>query len=253
MAKHLFRAEQDEVAPSDVASPQAVDWPQGGAELRTTARQQRRSAWQKILAAQQHSGQSISTFCRTHRLAESTFYFWRKRLAGSNDLLTDGRFAASGDVALLPGGTQQQKKILTQSHSMSQSDVPTQDASLTQKASSISNDTLAANAIHMKNAARSPGESVANEGRSSKTCSHPSSSIRRAGSMSIRHESSSAHATSSSSFVPVRVAARACGRIAIRLPNGVRIHVASPVDERALATVLSALSHGIDRSEESRC
>jgi len=40
----------------------------------------RRRAWEATLAAQQSSGQSISSWCQRHSIALSTFSYWRKRL-----------------------------------------------------------------------------------------------------------------------------------------------------------------------------
>ncbi len=39
-----------------------------------------RERWAVLIAAQARSGQSISRFCRSHRLTESQYYYWRKRL-----------------------------------------------------------------------------------------------------------------------------------------------------------------------------
>jgi len=41
--------------------------------------------WRGILRAQGQSGQRIHEFCRVHRLGESTFYFWRRKLALRED------------------------------------------------------------------------------------------------------------------------------------------------------------------------
>ena len=41
----------------------------------------RRAHWQRLLAEQQANGLSITTWCFQQDLRETTFYYWRKRLA----------------------------------------------------------------------------------------------------------------------------------------------------------------------------
>ena len=36
--------------------------------------------WNELLAEQAGSGQSVAVFCREHRLTESQFYTWKRRL-----------------------------------------------------------------------------------------------------------------------------------------------------------------------------
>jgi hypothetical protein len=58
-------------------------------------------------------------------------------------------------------------------------------------------------------------------------------------------------------FVPVHVAERsaAAGAVEILLADGCRVHVAAPVDRRALADVLAVLrsAAGVDVQEGDRC
>jgi transposase-like protein len=59
--------------------------------------------WRKILEAQRQSGQSVEAFCRTHRLGESTFYFWRRALNPRKEPLARSRPASStGNAAFVP-------------------------------------------------------------------------------------------------------------------------------------------------------
>ena len=44
------------------------------------AKQFRRQRWQQLITQQQHSGATVERFCRKHRIGQSTFYAWRKRL-----------------------------------------------------------------------------------------------------------------------------------------------------------------------------
>jgi hypothetical protein len=43
--------------------------------------EQRRAHWQRLVAEQQASGQSIVAWCFQENICEQTFYYWRKRLA----------------------------------------------------------------------------------------------------------------------------------------------------------------------------
>jgi len=36
--------------------------------------------WQSLFSEQEQSGQSVAAFCRTRELAESRYYYWKKRL-----------------------------------------------------------------------------------------------------------------------------------------------------------------------------
>jgi transposase-like protein len=42
--------------------------------------EERRCAWESRLAAHQSSGLSVSSWCKQHSIALSTFSYWRKRL-----------------------------------------------------------------------------------------------------------------------------------------------------------------------------
>ena len=48
------------------------------------AKHQRRdsSQWEKIVSAQERSGQSARAFCKSESIGEASFYKWRKRLRG---------------------------------------------------------------------------------------------------------------------------------------------------------------------------
>ena len=41
----------------------------------------RREYWLQQITLQQHSGQSVKTFCQSRALTEQSFYWWRKKLA----------------------------------------------------------------------------------------------------------------------------------------------------------------------------
>jgi len=43
--------------------------------------EQRRATWQRLLAEQQASGDSVTSWCFTQDISLQTFYYWRKRLA----------------------------------------------------------------------------------------------------------------------------------------------------------------------------
>jgi hypothetical protein len=44
----------------------------------------RREYWQQQIARQEQSGQSVKAFCQSQGLTEQSFYWWRKRLEGSD-------------------------------------------------------------------------------------------------------------------------------------------------------------------------
>lgn len=44
-------------------------------------KEQARSYWHGVLERWQQSGLSVSQFCREHRISESGFYTWRKKLS----------------------------------------------------------------------------------------------------------------------------------------------------------------------------
>ena len=54
---------------------------------------QRERFWRTTVQSWQASGQSIRSFCRQHRLAETAFHFWRKELR---------RRQAEGQPAFVP-------------------------------------------------------------------------------------------------------------------------------------------------------
>jgi putative transposase len=59
--------------------------------------------WAELIGQQQHSGLSVTAFCRQHGFSDQTFYNWRKRLAGNEPV----RFAlvaadATAAAELLP-------------------------------------------------------------------------------------------------------------------------------------------------------
>ncbi len=59
--------------------------------------------WRGIIREQRHSGLSIHKFCRAHRLGESTFYLWRRRLARRKEALARSRPRPSvGTAAFVP-------------------------------------------------------------------------------------------------------------------------------------------------------
>lgn len=41
----------------------------------------RERAWRRHIASQPGSGQTIRSYCETHRLRETSFYFWRTEIA----------------------------------------------------------------------------------------------------------------------------------------------------------------------------
>lgn len=45
------------------------------------SKEQARAYWQKILQRWQQSGLSAPQFCRKHKISDSGFYTWRKKLA----------------------------------------------------------------------------------------------------------------------------------------------------------------------------
>jgi len=50
--------------------------------------------WDFVLAEHARSGLSISEFCRREGVSQTSFYYWRKKLAGSNSA-SPGRFATA--------------------------------------------------------------------------------------------------------------------------------------------------------------
>lgn len=44
----------------------------------------RREYWQQQIARQEQSGQTVKAFCQSQGLTEQSFYWWRKRLEGSD-------------------------------------------------------------------------------------------------------------------------------------------------------------------------
>ena len=56
--------------------------------------------WRRLLERWQRSGLSVRAFCRRHRLAEPTFYTWRRTL-GEGDRTTNGS-QGPGAVTFLP-------------------------------------------------------------------------------------------------------------------------------------------------------
>ena len=45
----------------------------------------RREYWRQQIALQQQSGQSVKAFCQLRALTEQSFYWWRKRLEGTDE------------------------------------------------------------------------------------------------------------------------------------------------------------------------
>jgi hypothetical protein len=43
--------------------------------------EERRATWQRLLAEQQASGHSVTSWCFAQDISLQTFYYWRKRLA----------------------------------------------------------------------------------------------------------------------------------------------------------------------------
>ena len=46
-----------------------------------TRRSQRRPYWQAVVKQQKRSGLSVAEFCRSHDVAEASFYAWKRRLS----------------------------------------------------------------------------------------------------------------------------------------------------------------------------
>ena len=44
---------------------------------------QKREYWDKLIAEQEASGQTIRAFCKERGISDHSFYFWRKRLGTS--------------------------------------------------------------------------------------------------------------------------------------------------------------------------
>jgi putative transposase len=44
---------------------------------------QKREYWNKLIAEQEASGQTIRAFCEEHGVGDHSFYYWRKRLQKS--------------------------------------------------------------------------------------------------------------------------------------------------------------------------
>lgn len=56
--------------------------------------------WRQLVERWQRSGLSVRAFCRRHRLAESTFYAWRRTLQQGDRLAPDAQ--APDPVTFLP-------------------------------------------------------------------------------------------------------------------------------------------------------
>lgn len=52
--------------------------------------------WRRMLRQWQRSGMSVRAFCRTHELAEPSFYFWRSNLAERDRQRTEPAAEATG-------------------------------------------------------------------------------------------------------------------------------------------------------------
>ena len=53
--------------------------------IRSTNKEHRQTQWRERLERQSQSGQSVAAFCQSEGIAAQTFYWWRARLAKSND------------------------------------------------------------------------------------------------------------------------------------------------------------------------
>lgn len=58
--------------------------------------------WRRIIAGQPRSGLSVRAWCREHALHESSFYWWRRRLARSASVRGDRRDKVSSATTLVP-------------------------------------------------------------------------------------------------------------------------------------------------------
>jgi len=63
-----------------------------------TPTEERRATWQRLLAEQQASGDSVTAWCFAQDISLQTFYYWRKRLASPPPAATTPQWLALAPV-----------------------------------------------------------------------------------------------------------------------------------------------------------